>query len=677
MPEHCSKEGELVVLEQSGSWLNRQTYRCSEPLAGHSIGIHFPFPNPSISTVIRVDLLSGERFAQALEPSETSWQVPATSAGMLESLLQGARRSVVVGTEHVLGSFLHLAFLAGLCILGGLLGSVRLVTLFAVGQLAAVVFVGAAGVWFDPVVAEVCMAIAVVFLAREVLRDESPCHRIDGLAAAAGFFHGLSAAALLPGAAAGEPAWPQLLLVVLGMDAVLLVLAAIVVALGNLAVDRWRIDRLRAPAAYVVGVTATATALALALGRSVPEQTDQEIAAQLPGSLPSSQAGAVAGSRRVAPQTSDAPIQSFMAIEPFEIRHEVLLRLADVYGLAGLDLDRTEYLGIETQGEVARGLGEFVQARTALEIDGEAASGVINRADYVTVDQQGVLPLPTPVLEALDESVIGGTFFDLTYGMPGRVTMEWSGSFGAVAAIPATVIDPETSRSALLTPEASILTWRNELMDDPIPTVASVAVEPLQVPMPLLSLPFLLAAVVFMVVGLRGRKRALSFAAARVALALALIVTPFVEVALALPARVGAVPSDAQAKRILAGILPNVYRAFEFREETAVYDRLALSVTGETLADAYLEHRRALEMEERGGARARVDAVEVLEVDDVEARSEGGFEARATWSVGGTVTHFGHRHFRQNRYQAQVAVVPVDGTWKIRTIEVLEEERVR
>ena len=133
------------------------------------------------------------------------------------------------------------------------------------------------------------------------------------------------------------------------------------------------------------------------------------------------------------------------------------------------------------------------------------------------------------------------------------------------------------------------------------------------------------------------------------------------EVAIALPASFGAVPSTAEARRILAGVLPNVYRAFEFREESDAYDRLAVSVTGDTLSDVYLEHRRALEMEERGGARARVEAVEVQEVRSVAEADAGGFETDAVWVVGGTVTHFGHRHFRQNRYDARVRLLPVDG----------------
>ena len=91
----------------------------------------------------------------------------------------------------------------------------------------------------------------------------------------------------------------------------------------------------------------------------------------------------------------------------------------------------------------------------------------------------------------------------------------------------------------------------------------------------------------------------------------------------------------------------------------------------------YLEHRRALEMEERGGARARVEAVEVQVVESVEPSEQGGFSAVASWTVGGTVTHFGHRHFRENRYRAMVSVVPVEDFWKIRSIDDLQEERVR
>ena len=80
---------------------------------------------------------------------------------------------------------------------------------------------------------------------------------------------------------------------------------------------------------------------------------------------------------------------------------------------------------------------------------------------------------------------------------------------------------------------------------------------------------------------------------------------------------------------------------------------------------------------ERGGARARVETVELLDVANVTPHEPRGFVAVAAWTVGGTVTHFGHRHFRQNRYDARVTVVPEDGVWKLNAIEVTEVERLR
>ena len=222
-----------------------------------------------------------------------------------------------------------------------------------------------------------------------------------------------------------------------------------------------------------------------------------------------------------------------------------------------------------------------------------------------------------------------------------------------------------------------MLRWTNELIDDPVPTVTGTAVEPPRLPVPLFSTLLLVGAVVLLVRSRRGAAAGFQFAAARIALASALLVAPFAQVSIALPAALAGGISDADARRTLAGVLPNVYRAFEFREESAVYDRLAVAVTGEVLGQVYLQQRHALEMEERGGARARVDAVEVVDVASIEPRDEGGFRVRASWTVGGSVTHFGHRHFRQNRYHAEVGLVPVDGLWKIGSIEVLEQERLR
>jgi hypothetical protein len=417
-----------------------------------------------------------------------------------------------------------------------------------------------------------------------------------------------------------------------------------------------------------------ALALALSVRGGVPEAA--AVASSVPvaaGSAASPTAG-IAGSRRLAPSAPDAPIQSFLSVEPFEVRHEAMLRLA---GMAeALSLDVESVLEIEEQPAVIERLTQLVTENAVVQVDGERPAALVRRADFMTVDPTGALPRPNPVPEPVIESVVGVVVAYPTTGMPQSVSLHWETFPGAMQTIPATVIDPEVVASRTLTADQSSLTWENALAEDPIPTVEAVEVEPYRLPIPVLSVPLILLSAILMFVGVRGRSPAASFAAARIVLALALVVGPFVQTAVALPGSAGRTPSERQARRILAGLLPNIYRALEFREEVMIYDRLAVSVTGETLTDVYLEQRRALEIEERGGAQARVEAVEVLEAKDIQSR-EAGFGVRSVWTVGGMVTHFGHRHFRQNRYDARIGIVPEGGTWKIQSIEVLEQERVR
>jgi hypothetical protein len=276
----------------------------------------------------------------------------------------------------------------------------------------------------------------------------------------------------------------------------------------------------------------------------------------------------------------------------------------------------------------------------------------------------------------VSEAVVGVVLAYPTTGIPETTSLDWAPFPGWLELIPATVIDPETVASQTLSADDPSLVWENRLAEDPVPTVEAVEVEPVRIPIPWLTLPLLLLCAALFHVGARGRNSAVSFAAARIVLALAFVVGPAVQTAAALPGSAGRTPSERQARRILAGLLPNIYRALEFRDEATIYDRLAVSVTGETLTDVYLQQRRALEIEERGGAQARVEAVEVLEALEVESR-DSGFEVRSIWTVGGMVTHFGHRHFRQNRYDARIGVVPVAGNWKIQSIEILEQERMR
>ncbi|MEO8494856.1 MAG: hypothetical protein ABI614_07280 [Planctomycetota bacterium] len=129
------------------------------------------------------------------------------------------------------------------------------------------------------------------------------------------------------------------------------------------------------------------------------------------------------------------------------------------------------------------------------------------------------------------------------------------------------------------------------------------------------------------------------------------------------PATTNESPSE-----LLGALLRNVYGAFDFRDDSDVYDALATSVSGDLLRDLYLRVKRSLLMAEQGGALSHVEQVEVLAATPA---------IEATWRVTGTVEHWGHVHTRVNEYRGRVTVVNEGGTWKLKALHLLDEKRIR
>jgi hypothetical protein len=97
---------------------------------------------------------------------------------------------------------------------------------------------------------------------------------------------------------------------------------------------------------------------------------------------------------------------------------------------------------------------------------------------------------------------------------------------------------------------------------------------------------------------------------------------------------------------------------------------------GDQLTQTYIEQRKGLEIENRGGASAKVDDVDIIKIYNVFTGDNGDYGIDTGWTINGSVSHFGHMHYRQNRYRAVVWIIPHEGNWKIREIEMIEETRM-
>lgn len=177
------------------------------------------------------------------------------------------------------------------------------------------------------------------------------------------------------------------------------------------------------------------------------------------------------------------------------------------------------------------------------------------------------------------------------------------------------------------------------------------------------------------VLAIARRRRAALFAAL-VLLVAGALTTGVARVSLPLPFASQQLPSEIDAITIFEPLHANVYRAFDYLDESDVYDALARSVTGPLLDRLYGEIYRTLIVPEEGGAISEIQSVRPLATtvesigwlppDDV-----AGFTVRTRWQVEGAVFHWGHGHRRTNEYEARYTVMETGAGWRIRDYETL------
>ncbi len=376
-------------------------------------------------------------------------------------------------------------------------------------------------------------------------------------------------------------------------------------------------------------------------------------------------------------------VMSFLYIEPFEVRHEILARVKDLEAWLDLGLRGDEFIEVDENEPLKKRVGEFFLKRDKTLIDGKQLRPILDRTAFVKYSMTGSTFLVQPEQLPINTAMVGVIITYLTDRIPQQVTNQWDLWSDRIQKVPTNAIDPAGPFPSYVTPDDNVLTWTNFLKTYQMPTVAKIKVDESLTTMkiPVASALCLLAVVPigWQIVKRKKNTRSIGLLTGLVVVLIAAGVGlyPFLKVAVAKPAVLAPSMTDEDAVVVLNSLLKNIYRSFDFREEEDVYDRLATSVSGDLLAEIYLQNRKSMVVTQAGGAQARVKEVEILKVDVKPLADHPlGRLFHAQWTATGTVGHWGHIHVRKNQYEANITVQPMDGAWKITSLELLEEKRI-
>ena len=579
------------------------------------------------------------------------------------------------GLKHLTFKWVHLLFVGILALLAPSRELFKILLYFSFGQACSLILADVGFPGFDLLFADILGTLLVLMLAHAAVRHRSVRPYL-ALVFLYGLLHGLAYAqecSLLE--LRLDQKVPALFMfnaaVDIGHFAVAILLIAVVRLLA-------RLPHSRKIASYTVGVWSVALLAALFQEHVIAGKTDvlglggSQMATQY--TLPTSQKRQSGGRRPQGARRLTNPVMSYLSVEPHEVRQEILIQARAAVQFLGMNDKDMGNIPIESLGPVKRGILDVVREANPISIDGEPAVPILSRADFVTLGPAGVIVRPEPVAESLDNGIIGLTLVYETPGMADEIRIDWRLFSETVRKVEATTTDPFGGATMILSPEENGLHWKSRLSGYRVPVIEEVIVEKQR--LPVVSIGIFLVALVFLTPSIR-RKPLLSGRPVLLGIVgLGFVAYPFLRLPVDLPWVTQWKPSTERTSIILDGLLTNVYRAFDVRDESRVYDRLATSVMGDQLTQIYLENRQALELENRGGAQANVDDVELLSVKQVTASEEGGFVADALWTVSGSVSHFGHTHYRRNKNHALVTFEKDGDAWKIRRIEMIEEDRL-
>ncbi len=383
-------------------------------------------------------------------------------------------------------------------------------------------------------------------------------------------------------------------------------------------------------------------------------------------------------------QTLLSPVHGYVSAEPFQIRREYVLTLAALDGLLGFDPVRFAEIDADEREVLKRMITAYLDGKSPVSVDGFPLSMELESIHFIARSETLGLVEDKRDLIPLGDALVGVTYGAATDGPPELIEVIWEvfppGTDPAILDVgvrdqmqrfelyPGRGKVKWTRQAPVVTPELLKLPAPPDLEEVPVPTF------------PALGAGCLLVAAIAGLTALVRKEKASAWLGLVVLAGVAggVVLWNVGRIPLGTPASVVEPVTDEEADEIVYALLRNIYHSFDYRKESDIYDTLDRSAEGELLTQIYLEVRRSLELENQGGARVRIQNVDLRDckVEDPAPGGEVGFVAACEWVAVGEVTHWGHTHDRVNRYFADLTVHPVEGQWKLTALEMEKEERL-
>lgn len=373
---------------------------------------------------------------------------------------------------------------------------------------------------------------------------------------------------------------------------------------------------------------------------------------------------------------SHGSIYSFVYLEDFEVRLEVLLPLLLLEEWISLPRADPGVLSVDEQSAVQPAIQKLFSDYLTMRINGQDRRLALARCDFVglqSLDPVNPNPRrPVPVANGRVAAILRCTLLRPL----DSIDLQWDLFGPGVFGIRTVIFQNDDVERTVLTRLAgrNHIRWQRSEPIDAIPVHAVAGPVPAA---PQLSVRIVVQTVLVVLLAggwLRRRRRPASgllFAGLLLGASVFLWQQPV------LFRNLTAMSADQQ-RNIRQSLLSNLYRSFDYRDEQQVYDAIARSCDDGLAETIYLQLAESLREQEQGGAVAHVEKVTFVEVAEEQTGhpARDRLAGRCSWIVSGRVEHWGHIHQRKNRFDAVVEAAWIDNAWKLTGLHIDDQRQI-
>lgn len=368
----------------------------------------------------------------------------------------------------------------------------------------------------------------------------------------------------------------------------------------------------------------------------------------------------------------EAPVNVFMYVEPHEVRAEVVGRVMDFAPFLDLQLDPDEEILAEAREELLAKLAWLLEHNLALEVDGAEPNPELDRIHFISRDVHSANLITADERTPAKNATVAAIFVYPVLGLPKDVRLSWELFGEHLPKVSASATDEREATLHLLTRDHQEMHWVNAEGRTAAPARLDV-----KAPQSLVQVPVLLAggsllALALALMAIR-RRNAWLVVAALVFFVLGWTARSQATYTVALSPQLRS-PSGAEASPTIEALLYNVYRAMDGPRDSGAHGRLGGSVSAGIVESVYRDIAPSLQLGNHHSSRLRIQEVEIVDVQPVDAPGESDISYRCKWKSRGSVGHWGHLHQRTTSHDGVISLAPENGTWKIARLDLLSSE---